>query len=391
MKRLSLFFLLLSALALQMHSVTIREVNMTGNDQTDPAAILHFFYEYDVVRNWAPEELNAVLQRFSERLERTGWFRDVEVRESVSNEQAIVRVSLKEKIPYSVTAGNLYLGLSKYNLWGKGKTVRFEIGPIRQKIVLEDRMFYFSRFFYSITLGKEENYYFSYETNTIVQNLLLRKTVQIALGLTLLPDLDLSLINNNFWLDYTNNVKLDKQYRVGLKLDYDKRAGYPSVEKGYFLSWQGHYIIPQNVLQTEVFAQFYLPLFKDLILAAKGHLGALSSPMPEYFQFNLRDIDGLRTLSSFSGLTGNDCWDIHTEARWSFWDIIPFFIFDMRLEALAFLDTGEARPSFSDFGKPHFVYGAGLRVYIDTLAIRVEAGIDEAGETSILTGFNLPF
>lgn len=391
MKRFAVLFLLLSTLTLQARAVTIKDITVSGNDQTDSATILHYFYENEAGRDWDTNSLHSALGRFGERLERTGWFRDVDVKETLSNSQASVHVTLKEKIPYSLTAGNLYVGLSKYNLWGKGKVVRFEIGPIRQKIMLEDRMFQFSRFSYSIALGKEEHYYYTLATNTVTQNLLLRKTVQASVGVTLFPDLDLTLVNNNIWLDQTNNTKVDSQYRIGLKLDFDKRAGYPSVEKGFYLSCQGHYLIPQNAFQGEITAQFYLPLFRDLIFAAKAHLGVLTAPLPEYFQFNLRDIDGLRTLTALPGLIGNDCWDAHAEARWAFWDVIPFFIFDMRLEALAFLDAGEARPSFADFGSPHFVAGAGLRVYIDTLAVRVEAGVDETGETSILTGFNLPF
>jgi hypothetical protein len=376
----------------QIFSITIKSFQFIGLDQSDERTILNYFYEYQTNKIWMDDTaLSNDLERFGKRLERTGWFRNISISHALSHDEAYVTVTLTERIPYSAWFGNLYLGVSRYNLWGKGKTIKFEIGLNWEKIILEDLMFNYSPFSYSITLGNEQASFFNYTTNTYAQNTVFRKMANISLGAVLLPDIFCRLISQNYFLSETNSRNIGSYHKMGFSLEYDRRAGYPAVYEGADLFVSSCYIYPENSVQLESSIEGYYPFLKGLVLAGRAHLGYLSGYNPDYIKFYLRNIDGLRTLSQYPGLLGNFCWDIHSELRWAFWDLIPFVIFDMQLEALAFVEAGEARDNVSEMGRPHYVYGSGLRIYIDTFAIRVEAGVDETSAVSILTSFNLPF
>lgn len=375
-----------------LFSVTVRSVTVAGIESSDTNTILNFFHENSPGRTWADErELAAALDRFRDRLVRSGWFRGVTVSNRVENDLADVTVTLVEKMPYFVTVGNLYAGVKKYNLWGKGKSVGFEIGPVRQKISLEDPMVLFTRAGYALSLGQEEWVYSPVVTNVYQPVPAIRQFIEASAGTGLFPDFTVTLLSRNIWIKSTNGTSLAKSFRAGLRAEYDRRAGFPSVRSGFLVSLSGYYMIERSSWLAEGVTLLYVPIGRDFVIAGKAHAAVAGTDLPEELKFSLRGPDGLRTLSHLPGLTGNRMWDAHLEFRWNFWEVIPFLIFDMQLEALAFLEAGEARDAAEELGRPHPVYGAGLRIYLDTIGVRVEAGFDERGETSIITSFSLPF
>lgn len=372
------------------YPLTIQEIHFIGRDTSEKSTLLHFLYE-GTNRNYSPEDLSNTLTRYEERLERTGWYKNVVIFSEISFDHATVTVNLEEKTPYSFWVGNFYLGLSRYNLWGKGKTVNFEIGPVRRKIIIEDQMFQMSDFFYSIDLGSEEYSYYSYPDTNYLEIDALRRLADFNIGKIIFPDIAFSLSSQNHWLDQTNGFRIGAYNKLGAILDFDRRAGYPFIYKGESFQISSFYIFPHHAVQIEGSLNGYWQILQGIVIAGRAHGGWISSEVPDYLRFSLRNIDGLRTLNPFPGMIGNTCYDLHGELRWAFWDLIPLFIFDMQLEALTFVDAGEARNNFSDFGRTHVVSGAGLRIYIENFTIRTELGVDETGGASLLTSFNAPF
>ncbi len=387
----TLVFILVIIFYSTSYPITIKQIDITGNDRSQQETILHFFYENQTNKIWTETELDSALKRFKERLERTGWYSAIEIGKTINGDNAEIQVSLKEKSSYSIWAGNLYLGLSKYDLWGKGKVIEFEAGPIEKKITIQDWMFNYSDVFFSVALGAEDYYTYTYITNAYNQQELVRNVGNATVGTLLFPDTFIDINTRNYWIENTNGTSITSYHTAGLKFAYDRRAGYPSAKNGENTDIGINYIYPYNMVQIEGSVQYYYEFIKNWVLAAKLHAGYTSGDVPVYAKFDLRTIDGLRTLSQFSGMIGNDCYDMHGEIRWAFWDVIPFIIFDMQLEALALFDFGEARDSIGNMGNPHYVYGAGLRIYLDAFCVRAEVGIDETGNTTVLSSFTLPF
>lgn len=356
--------------------------------------VLNYFHEYYPGKEWTLNELGSALTNFKQRLVTSGWYKEVNISfQKIASNEVKVNVDVEDSFAYRIWTGDLYFGLSKINLWGRGKEVAFEIGPIQQKIVIADNMFQYSKFFFKIALGTEEHTYTSM-TNGLgyVENKVQRRIGEFTLGYRLFPDAKLKAMLRNYKLEYTNNVLIDNYNMIGLEFEYDKRVGYPNYYKG----WNGvldlYYIHPQNAFKAELFANYLYPIQKSIILKGRAHAGFITGDVPSYQKISLRNIDGLRTLSDFDGMIGDICWDAHFEVLWAFWDAIPFlFIFELQLEALAFLDVGEARASFSDLGRPHWTYGAGLRIYMETFIVRTELGIDELGNSYVLSSMGSSF
>lgn len=392
MKKAICLLILITAPVSAASALSVRNIQFQGVENTEEAVLLHYFPEYldgNDFRNEA--ELDTALDRWKERLEQTGNFREIEITREIQGGQADVTLAFREKIPYSFWIGNFFLGVGRYNLWGKGKNLKFEVGPVRQKVIIEDQMIGYSGFYYSFTLGKEEYSYFTFETNIYNPRSLVRKMGNAIVGWGLLPDLKLELQSLNLFFDETNGDKLGSENKIGLKLVFDRRKGYPVARDGFYSEIQAFYLFPYRLFELDAAANAYLSFLPTLGAAFRAGFGMIGGSVPEYLQYTLRDIDGLRSLTHFPGMTGNIKWDAHAELRWAFWEPIPFVIFDMRLEAVGFYDVGEARGSFKELGSPHHVLGGGLRITMDTFCVRAEFGWDETGNTSVLTGFTLPF
>ncbi len=379
----------------QSFSLTISNINITGNNISKKETILSFFYEYTYQnkRNFSEKELIDSLKAFKRRLERTGWYRNVEVGfVSNSNDNNIVEVNVGfvEKIPYTLYVKNNFLGVGKYNIWGEGKELIFEIGLDHKSIKISDKMFNFSTYFYECYLGSESYELYEFLNDEYTKSRLLRQRGYVKAGNNIFPDNQLFLQANLIWIQTTNQLTLKNINYFTIGWLFDTTEGYPIIING---------IKSYNLLNFYTDLSFslendfstYLSFFPSLVIALRLHLILSYPELPVYQKYSLRSINGLRTLSHFPGMIGNNVWDGHLELRWAFWDVIPFLLYDLRLEAFSFVEIGEAREKISEFGTPHIVYGAGIRVYLDSFAIRTEIGIDEVSKVSVLSSFDLPF
>lgn len=397
MKKLILFIISIIVFALYpAHSVVIKEFQFEGLSKSDTNTILHFFHENVDDKDWNIADLDKTLKRVAERMTITGWFRDVSISNISTNaNEAVLLFKFQERIQYTAWLGNLYVGITKFNLWGKGKLVSFEVGPYRQLCIIEDRMFLFSRFSYSVILGAKEFNWLTYASSQYTETKILSRIVTADIGFRVIPDGLVHLIFGSTKLEgLTNKIKIDTYFDAGIRLSYNRTAGFPAINKGWNATIDALYIFGPNVFKTEFSAKFYQKLSKRFHLSEAIHGGYISSSsIPTYHMFSLRHIDGLRTFTQgLDGMIGTTVWDAHLELRWAFWDIIPFlYIFDLQIEAIVFIETGEARINTADLGKPHFVYGGGLRFSMNTFIVRAEMGIDETGESSVSASFGAAF
>ncbi|MGC8764803.1 MAG: POTRA domain-containing protein [Brevinematia bacterium] len=374
---------------------TINNINISGNNISKKETILFFFYEYTYQnrRNFSEEALINSLKSFKRRLERTGWYRNIKV-EFITNSNDItlvdINVSFTEKIPYTLYLKNNYLGIGKYNIWGEGKEIAFEIGLNHKSIKITDRMFNFSTYFYECYLGSESFLFSQFVNDSYEETQLLKQRGYFRLGNNIFPDNQLFLQANLLWIQDTNQVTLKNLNYFTLSWVFDITEGYPVILNGLKLgSYFNFYTDLLFSLEDEINA--YLNIFPGVVIAIRLHSIFSYPELPPYQKYSLRSMNGLRTLSSFSGMIGDNVWDGHLEVRWAFWDVIPFLLYDLQLEAFAFAEMGEAREKITDFGSPHIVYGGGIRIYLDTFAIRTEIGVDKTSKVSVLSSFELPF
>jgi len=360
-----------------------------GFGDTSTNTILHFFYEYRPDKEWNKQELSKALVRTGERLERTGWFRNISVTHiERENGENLVLFYLNERFPYSFWSGSIFAGVKRYNIWGKGKAISFEIGPYQQNVRIEDAMIAFSRFSFDIRLGAEEFTYYTMPDNLYLEHNVLRRFASFNAGYRVIPDGYVNLIGAFHKIEeLTNQIKIDSYMKTGLRLKYDRIAGYPAINKGIRATLDLFYLFNVNALETTLTAEFFQQPHKKFALSQKLNAGYISEAVNEYQQFSLRNINGLRTLNHIDGLIGNVCWNADIEARWKFWEPIPFLVFDMEIEAIVFFAIGEARNNTQSLGNPNFVGGAGLRFYLQDFIIRAEVGLDNAGETTAMAWF----
>lgn len=393
MKKHIVLFALLFAVS-SAFGYQITEIDFVEKMESSTNTVLNYFHEYYPGKEWTLTELDDALINFHNRLLTSGWFKEIEIEyEEIGSNDLKLIIGLEESFPYRLWTGDLYFGLSKINLWGKGKEVAFEIGPIQQKIIITDNMFWFSKFFFKIALGTEQ-YDYTISSNGLgyIENEIQRRIGELTLGYRLFPDAEIKAMLKNYKLEYTNNILIDNYNMIGIEFDLDRRIGYPNFYSGWNTVFDMYYIHPQNALRMELFANYLYPIQKSIIIKGRAHAGYVTGDVPDYQKLSLRSIDGLRTLADLDGMIGDVCWDAHLEVLWAFWDAIPFlFIFDLQLEALAFLDVGESRSSFSELGRPHWTYGAGLRIYLETFIVRTELGIDEMGNSYVLSQMGSSF
>jgi translocation and assembly module TamA len=149
-----------------------------------------------------------------------------------------------------------------------------------------------------------------------------------------------------------------------------------------------------SFLQVEPELRGYLPIGSDVVLAARGRMGAFFGDVPvseRYFGGGANDQRGFseRTLSPslFGELNGT-------------WTSVPYGgggLFESSFEArvklgtikgfavggVAFLDAGDVENTFGeiDFGHLHWATGPGLRVFTPIGAVRLDVGfrLDRVG------------
>ncbi len=396
-KLIVLFILSLTLLINQAYSITITKIEYKGLGESHTNMILSFFKEYQPGKDWEPEQLNRVLNRVADRMTITGWFKNVSVTNiSTNKNEAHILFDFQERISYTAWLGDLYVGLTKFNLWGKGKVVSFEVGPYRQLVFIQDKMLNFTPFSYIFELGAKEIFWQTYSNNTYAETKILCRILRGDAAYEIIPD---GMIHLNFTaiklVELTNNIKIDSYFDVGLGLSYDRTAGFPVINSGWKSKLDMKYVFGPNFLKTEFKINLYQKVSKTIHFSEFLHGGfnTTSADIPSYHMFSLRNIDGLHSLTQgLSGMIGNYVWDVHGEFRWAFWEVIPFLlIFDLQIEAVAFIEAGEARITPDTLGNPHFVYGGGLRFYMNTFVVRAEMGIDETGESSVTSSFSAAF
>lgn len=375
---------------------TISNIIINGITVSRKETILSFFYEYTYQgkRNFSEKELIEITRNTKRRLERSGWYRDVEVTfyTNTNNMDFVdIRITLSEKTPYTIYLKNDFIGIGKYNLWGKGKEAILELGLSHKGIKLSDRMYEFTPFFYEVYVGSQSYSYSIIQNESYEEIPLLRQMGYLTGGYSFTGDDNFHIKINAEWLQETNYNPICNLYYIEGGYKIDKRTGYPMVISGYYLELNSRIYSINWVPYLEIDLRFYIPLFQSLIWANRFHFLSFFGELPIYYRIDLRDINSLHTLSSSPNLIGNKSYDIHTELRWSFWDKFVFLLFDVQMEALLFGELGECVNEFSEFSKPHYVYGSGLRIYLDSFAIRTEIGINEINEVAVFSSFDLPF
>lgn len=389
LKKLFIFALFFFNLS---YSLKIKNINFTGDAVTKKTTLLSFFPEYYEKQEFSEEELKKVIKNWKRRLERTGWFRNIKIDIiNLETNDVDINIHFTEKIPYTVYFKNNYLGIGKYNIWGEGKELYFEAGLSHKAIKIIDRIFNGTSYCYEFYAGSEQFYLYEYVNDEIEKTELSRQRVYGKLGNNIFPDQKISLAIHLEWFQNTNDNETSKNVNSStLNWIYDVTEGYPVVKNG--IKWENNFkfYTDFNFLIESDF-KGYFQIFETLIFGSRIHF-ALSYPeLPIYHKFNLQGINGLRTINYMDGLIGSNVWDLHLELRWAFWDVVPFLLYDLQLEALGFIDIGEAQDKIENFGKPHIVYGCGIRIYLDTFAIRTEIGVDEKSKVSVLSSFEMPF
>ncbi len=379
-----LFFVNLS------YSLKIKNINFIGDVVTKKATLLSYFPEY--YKEFSEEELKFAIKNWKRRLERTGWFRNIKIEVvNITEREVDINISFTEKIPYTVYFKNNYIGIGKYNIWGEGKELYFEAGLLHKSIRIVDRIFNWTPYFYEFYAGNEQFNLYEYLNNEIEKTEILRQRVYGIVGNNIFPDQKILLTVSIEWFQNTNDNENSRNVTFSkISWIYDITEGYPVVKNGF--KWENSFSFYTDfkiLLETDF--KGYLKIFETLVLASRVHFGFSYSELPIYHRFNLQGINGLRTLSSLPGLIGNNVWDTHFELRWAFWDVVPFLLYDLQLEAISFIDIGEARNKIEEFGAPHIVYGCGIRIYLDVFAIRTEIGVDEKSKMSVMSSFELPF
>ncbi len=376
-----------------LFAVKIEEIFIRGNSDTNRRTILFYFFEYDPEKDYTNEELSRVLQNWTRRLERTGWFRNIQVNTEQTSENTVrVSLELTERFFYTAQLFDRAVGFGKQNIWGKGKEIFFEVGTFQKKITLVDHMYNFSPFFYQVSLGTTEEDLVEYRGDFYQTFPTLRQKGEALVGWHIFPDHVVRLCVGGQSIMQTNQMPLEEGGYISLSYLMDKRKGYPSFSAGWHWENNVKCFFPSFGVSWESTASWHTPVGKTWQLGLKWHHGLSYGTLRTSEAYLLRHINGLHTLSQSPGLLGDNCWDAHIELRWKFWEVIPFVIFDMQLEAVAFLEGGEAWKDWTAFGRyPFVVYGAGLRIYVDLFAIRTEAGIDQTGQTAVLSSFELPF
>ncbi|MFN4215899.1 MAG: POTRA domain-containing protein [Brevinematales bacterium] len=387
------YCLLLLFLGQNLFGITIRHIVIRGNSETDPRTILFFFQEYEENKEFSTNELTTALSNWIRRLERTGWFRNISVTTEETEENKVdVSLELTERFFYTAQLFDHAIGFGKQNLWGKGKEIFFEAGPFQKKITLTDHMYNFWPIFYQVILGTTEENLIEYSNDFYRIIPSLRQKGEAHIGWHLRPDHTLKGGFSGQIIIQTNQIPIETLSFLSLGYLIDTRRGYPAFSSGWHWENTIRFYIPHYTVSWESIASTHKPIKKTWQIGAKWHHGFTYGFLPTSAKYLLRSINGLHTLSQEKGLLGDNCWDVHGEIRWKFWDVIPFLIFDIQLEAVGFLEAGETWNTWEEFGKNIFVvYGAGLRIYIDRFAIRTETGIDQRGETAVLSSFELPF
>ncbi|MCX7821173.1 MAG: hypothetical protein N2258_05805 [Brevinematales bacterium] len=374
------------------YSVTIKNINFIGDAVTKKVTLLSFFPEYYEKKDLSDEELKKIIKNWKRRLERTGWFRNIKIDViNLENNEVDINLSFTEKIPYTVYFKNNYIGIGKYNIWGEGKELYFEAGLSHKSIKIIDRIFNGTSYFYEFYAGSELFTLHEYLNGEIEKKDLSRQKLDAKIGNNILPDQKISFKISLEWFQDTNDNENSKNINYStISWSYDTTEGYPVVKNG--LKWENNlkfYTDFKFLVETDF--KGYFMIFETLILGSRLHIAFSYPELPIYHKFNLQGINGLRTLSIMPGLIGSNIWETHIELRWAFWDVVPFLLYDLQLEALGFVDIGEAKDKIEEFGKPHIVYGCGIRIYLDTFAIRTEIGVDESSKVSVMSSFELPF
>jgi hypothetical protein len=387
------YFVLLFLAIENLFGITIGRIFIRGNSETDPQTILFFFQEYKEGKEFTQNELDTALSNWVRRLERTGWFRNIRVMTEETNENHVdVSLELTERFFYTAQLFDHAIGFGKQNLWGKGKEIFFEVGPLQKKITLTDHMYNFWPLFYQVSLGTSQETLVEYIEDFYRTIPTLRQKGEAYIGWYLRPDHTLKGGLSGQIIMQTNQMPLETVSSLSVGYLIDTRRGYPAFSSGWHWENTVRLFVPGYAISWESTASTHTPIGKTWQIGAKWHHGLSYGSLPASGKYLLRTINGLHTLSQERGLLGDNCWDAHGEIRWKFWDVIPFLIFDIQLEAVGFLEAGEAWSRWEEVGRHIFVvYGAGLRIYVDRFAIRTEAGIDQRGETSVLSSFELPF
>ncbi len=386
MKRFLIFLFCCNTL----YSVSIGNININGDVVSKKSTILFFSPELKDKKSFSDEELDNILSNWKRRLERTGWYRNIRIEKVVHEDtnEVDITITFSEKIPYTLYFKNNYIGIGKYNIWGEGKELYFEAGFSHKSIRIIDKIFNGGPYFYEFYAGSEV---FEYNKSILEKETLLRQRGYGKIGNNIFPDNQISTTVSLEWFQSTNGVETYKNINsFALNWIYDITKGYPVIKEGLRLETFLK-IYKDFDFCFDVDLRGYFKVFETIVLANRLHFGISFPELPVYHKYNLKNINGVRTLSLLDGLSGNNVWDFHSELRWAFWDVVPFLLYDLQLEALAFFDIGEARDKFNEFSTPHIVYGCGLRIYLDTFAIRTEIGVDETSKVSVLSSFELPF
>jgi hypothetical protein len=395
-KVLILFYLFVFFIDKNAFCINISNVIITGNSISTTNTILSFFYEYfyEGKSFFSTSEFTIATNDFIRRLERTGWYRNLRINCITSTNHPNVcdiEVSLEEKIPYTVYLKNDHIGIGKYNIWGKGKEVIFEVGFSHRAIRIVDRMFNYSPLSYDIYLGSENFSYEEFNGNSYEKSTLVKQKGCVKIGYVFFKDNKVYLLSGIDWLSTTNNEGITNNFYFDLGWAFDRRYGFPVVYRGFYLEAKTKFYSFSIIPLLELEFAHYLDFLSTLVWANRIHTVFCFYDLPPYYKENLRDINGLRTKGEMVNLIGNSSYDIHTELRWNFWEKFPFLLFDVQLEAVVFFELGEAVSSLNAWSIPNYVYGCGLRVYLDTFAIRTELGIDKLNNISVFNSFDLPF
>lgn len=386
------FFFLLFLFS-PLYALTISEIALKGNSETAQETILFFFCEYNPSHDYSEPELSQALSNWVRRLERTGWFRNISITTEQTDTNSVkISLELTERFFYTVQLYDHAVGFGKQNLWGKGKEVFFEVGAIQKRIILTDHMYHFSPFFYQIALGTTEGEMTEYRNNFYQSLATLNQEGSIIGGYRIFPDHSIKFLLSGQIVKQTNQLPLEQVVQASLSYQIDNRKGYPSFRSGWYLENDLHSYAFLWSLSWETTFTTYHSLSPRWVVGIKWHHGVSTGELPASRKYLLRQINGLHTLSQSPGLIGNNCWDAHLELRWQFWDVIPFVIFDMQLEAVGFVEAGEAWQTWQEWGShPYGIYGGGIRIYVDRFAIRTEVGIDQNQQPSVISSFQLPF
>ncbi|URA11280.1 BamA/TamA family outer membrane protein [Thermospira aquatica] len=342
MKRI-FFILFFWFLVGSLFAVKIEDIFIRGNSDSNSRTILFYFFEYDPDKDYTPGELERALQNWARRLERTGWFRNIYVTNEYTPENTVrISLELTESFFYTAQLFDRAVGFGKQNIWGKGKEIFFEVGTFQKKITLIDHMYNFSPFFYQVSLGTTEEDLVEYRGDFYQTFLTLRQKGEALVGWHVFPDHIMWVSLGGQSIVQTNQMPLERGGYLSLSYLVDTRRGYPSFSSGWHWQNDARWFFLSGGISWETTASWHTPLGKTWQLGLKWHHGLTYGKLQSSEKYLLRQINGLHTLSQSPGLLGDNCWDVHGEIRWKFWEVIPFVIFDMQLEAVAFLEGGEA-------------------------------------------------